>query len=129
MSIRRAVIKDEHGEGISATLPVPPSANDYWRYTGRVFTSDKAAAYKSVVGMLGPNRLTGPVAVNMTVYRARKSGDLDNFMKVMFDALQGVLYENDSQIVEIHAWREDDKENPRVELLVYEAKGQHHEQL
>lgn len=110
---------------IAVTLPVPPSANDYWRYTGRVFTSKEAGAYKNAVRLENAflPKLDGPVVVNLTVFRPAKRGDLDNFLKVMLDALQGVLYENDNQIVEIHAWREDDKENPRVELLVYPAEA------
>jgi len=36
----------------------------------------------------------------------------------MFDALQGLAYVNDNQIVEIHSFREDDRDNPRIEFLV-----------
>ena len=63
--------------------------------------------------------MDGPVALNLTVFRPRKSGDLDNYLKIMLDALQGFLYDNDSQIVEIHAYRQDDKDNPRVVLTAY----------
>ena len=102
------------------TLPVPPSANQYWQYTGRVFTSQRAKAYKEQIAyMMRRNKIDGPVALNLTVFRPRKSGDLDNYLKIMLDALQGYLYENDSQIVEIHAYRQDDKDNPRVELTAY----------
>lgn len=102
------------------TLPIPPSANRYWQYTGKVFTSREAILYKNEIAlMVKRNRISGPVALNVTVFRPRKSGDLDNYLKVMLDALQGFLYENDSQIVEIHAYRRDDKNNPRVEFLAY----------
>jgi len=104
------------------TLPVPPSANKYWIYTGnRVATSPEAKAYKQAVKLLSPvTIITGNVAVNVSVFRPAKRGDLDNYLKVMLDALEGVLYENDNQITEIHAFRYDDKENPRVELVAYE---------
>ena len=37
-------------------------------------------------------------------------------MKVLLDSLTGVIWEDDSQIVEIHAYRYEDKNNPRVEI-------------
>lgn len=108
--------------------PLPPSANKYWRhYRGRMVVSDEATAYKRTVAMLarcdGVKLLTGPVRVDLAVYRARKSGDLDNRLKVLLDALQGTFYENDSQIRELHASLHDDKHDPRVEVTVTRLKG------
>ena len=103
------------------TLPVPPSANRYWRiYHNRMVVTDEARTYKQEIALLlrGAIPLTGRVAVNLSVFRPRLSGDLDNYNKVMFDALQGLAYRNDNQIVEIHSFRKDDKYNPRVEFLV-----------
>ena len=40
----------------------------------------------------------------------------------MLDALNGIVYLDDSQVVEIHAFREDDKENPRVHFYAYERE-------
>jgi len=107
---------------IHLTLPIPPSANKYWIYArGRVRTSPEAKAYKDAVRLLTPKYIIeGRVAVNVSVFRPAKRGDLDNFLKVMLDSLEGVLYNNDRQITEIHAFRYDDKDNPRVELLAYE---------
>lgn len=112
------------------TLPVPPSANDYWRaFRGRVVVSDVARRYKQ--GVKGrslttgrPEPLAGPVVVSLVVYRAAKRGDLDNFQKVLLDALKGVAFVDDSQVVEIHARREDDKANPRVEVCVEPAAAE-----
>jgi len=107
---------------IALTLPIPPSANKYWVYTGkRVATSSEAKAYKQAIRLLVPRDLIGGrVAVNVSVFRPAKRGDLDNYLKVLLDSLEGVLYENDNQITEIHAFRYDDKDNPRVELVAYE---------
>jgi len=103
------------------TLPVPPSANRYWRiYNNRIVVTDEARAYKDHIRLLLRQRvpLLGNVSVNFTVFRPSRRGDLDNYNKVMFDALQGLAYVNDNQIVEIHSYREDDKNNPRVEILI-----------
>ena len=106
-------------------FPLPPSANRYWRYVrGRVIVSSEATDYKHLVKMLARcssppvTILTGPVAVEVAVYRERKSGDLDNFLKILIDAMAGSFYQNDSQIREIHASLCEDKHDPRVEVAV-----------
>jgi crossover junction endodeoxyribonuclease RusA len=105
-------------------LPVPPSANRYWRnYGGRVVVSDEARAYKGQAGWLakeaGCGLLTGPVGVLLHVHRARRVGDLDNYIKVLLDALRGVVFEDDSQVVELHAFRGEDPAAPRVNVCVW----------
>jgi crossover junction endodeoxyribonuclease RusA len=105
------------------TLPVPPSANRYWRiYNNRIVVTDEALAYKQEVQLLlrQIKPLQNDVSVNFTVFRPARRGDLDNFNKILLDSLQGLAYGNDNQIVEIHSFRDDDKINPRVEFLVYE---------
>jgi crossover junction endodeoxyribonuclease RusA len=112
---------------ISLTLPVPPSANRYWATNrkGRVYETDEAKEYKQAVcNLVHPAApYTCEVCINFTVYRPRKSGDLDNYQKIMFDALQGLAFQNDSQVVEIHGFRKDDAKNPRVEILIYPSEG------
>lgn len=108
---------------IRLVLPYPPSANRYWRnFRGNVVTSAEARSYKLEVAYLakhvGIEKLGGPVVVFVDIYRPRRVGDLDNRLKVLLDALQGVAYDNDSQVVEVHARRFDDKQNPRAELEV-----------
>ena len=115
---------------IHLRLPTPPSANRYWRTTRagrRPYLSEEAKAYKVAVravarscGLPGP--FLGKVAVSFLWTRAIRSGDLDNRKKVLFDALQGIAYVNDSQIVEIHAWMRDrDMGTPGVMVQVSEA--------
>lgn len=112
------------GEEVVLKLPIPPSANRYWRnFNGRVVVSSEASDYKSQVGWLC-NQLSpfqGNVAVSVTVYRARKAGDLDNYLKVLLDALKGILFPDDSAVVEIHSYREDDKQDPRVMVTAWEV--------
>lgn len=111
------------------TLPVPPSANNYWRSCrGRVFKSKEAIQYKETAQYLAKKQgftepLTGALSVSMRFYRERKSGDLDNRFKCLFDSLNGILWKDDSQIVEIHAYRFDDKNNPRIELNIKEVSS------
>ena len=66
---------------------------------------------------------TAPVAtdcaVTLHIYRAVNAGDVDNFAKVILDAMQdaGVL-DNDRHVAELHLYRHTDKARPRVEITV-----------
>jgi crossover junction endodeoxyribonuclease RusA len=109
----------------SLVLPMPPSANRYWRnYRGVTVVSDEAKAYKCAAGysakQQGARVLSGSVSIVIDVFRGRRSGDLDNRLKVALDALKGIAYHDDSQVVEIHARRFDDKGNARIEVSVKE---------
>lgn len=110
------------------TLPYPPSANRYWRvWRGRMVKSEAAREYQqnAKLSLLAGWRqsewqkaFAGPVRVEIDVYRPTKRGDLDNSIKVLLDALKGVAFVDDDQVVELTAARHDDKANPRVEVNV-----------
>ena len=107
----------------SIVLALPPSANTYWRYgPNGVHVSQAAQDYKAGVKWKalhqGMTPMGGELALYVNVYRQQRRGDLDNFAKVLGDALNGVAYHDDSQVVELHMWRHDDKANPRVEVEV-----------
>lgn len=111
------------------TLPYPISANRYWRnVNGRTLLSAEARQYKHDAFLYArrddvTEPAEGPLSVTLVFYRPRKSGDLDNRIKVTLDALNGVAWKDDDQVVEIHAYRRDDKHDPRVTVSVHEAKG------
>lgn len=119
-------------EPIRLTLPYPPSANVYWRMaknrrTGYPMMVKSAAANRYIAAVadicdpLGIKPIKGDVVVSsLRVYRPQRSGDLDNRIKVTLDALEGFAYVDDMQVVELHAYRHDDKDNPRVELEIRE---------
>lgn len=125
MSQRQAVYKAR--SEIALTVPIPPSANRYWRAVpGRgVLVSQEARDYKKLVRYenFHIQPFTGFVAVSFSVFRPRKSGDLDNYAKVLLDALKGILYPDDNAVIEFHAFRYDDKKNPRVEVVAWEVPG------
>lgn len=112
--------RSDSGE-IGMMLPYPVSANRYWR-TGvikgvaRTYVSAEARAFKSVVGfrakaagMLAP--LSGAVKIRLTLHpKITKKGvaslvrlDLSNSIKVCEDALNGIAYLDDDQVVSINA--------------------------
>lgn len=113
---------------IALTLPEPPSANRWWRnVNGRMVTSKAAREYKATVALhcvaKQVKRIASPLPVRLSVswYRGRKSGDLDKRIGVLLDALQGLGYDNDAQIVSLHAERYDCKANPRIEVTLEAA--------
>jgi crossover junction endodeoxyribonuclease RusA len=113
---------------MTLTLPYPPSLNKMYRaVNNRFLISAVGRQYKQTVATecLGKKLqpLDGDLVVTIRAFRPAKRGDLDNIQKVLFDSLQGILYHNDSQLVEIHAHRDDDKDNPRVEIEVVRKDG------
>ena len=106
-----------------AILPVPPSVNHYLRRTrwGVTLTQD-AKDFKDYVRFnIPPNILTGDIVMQIGYYRKRRAGDIDGILKMTMDSLQGIWYENDKQICELHVFRYDDKEYPRLEVKCYKA--------
>lgn len=100
-------------------LPYPPSLNRYYRtFQGRILLSREGRLYKEEVAAYAlTQRLTpisGPVKLSLAVFRPQKRGDLDNTTKALLDALNGITWNDDSQIVEMHLYRGDDKADPRV---------------
>jgi crossover junction endodeoxyribonuclease RusA len=103
---------------IELELPMPPSANRYWRYVnGKVLKSKQARDYIKTIGDL------------WMVYKAQKKAkafgkdqrlqiyiqvfppnrirrDLDNLLKVLMDSLEHAgLFTNDEQIDDIRIMR------------------------
>jgi len=104
-------------------LPVPPSAGLYWRLVrGRIVKTAAARGYQQGVKLRalaqGCRPTAGLVAVTVHWFRAARRGDLDNHLKVVLDALQGAAYRNDKQIVELHAYRLEDRQNPRLQIAI-----------
>ena len=110
---------------ISLTLPYPPSLNHlYATVRGRRVLSEEGRRYKQAVFLdacqqgAARQMLTGDVWVTLHFYRPRKAGDLDNLLKATLDALTGICWKDDKQIVGIEARRLEDKERPRVDVRV-----------
>ncbi|AFE10288.1 phage associated protein [Corallococcus coralloides DSM 2259] len=113
---------------VRLVLPYPPSANAYWKPSrGRgLVPSGEALAYKATVARLvaatGAQPLAGPVRLSLAAYRPRRVGDLDNTLKVLGDALNGLAWLDDEQVVAIYAERADDAKAPRVEIVATAAR-------
>lgn len=111
---------------VKLTLPYPPSLNRMYRMVGGRFLISKVGrSYKEevekfcMVQRFTP--LDGEISVTVRAYRPERRGDLDNTFKVLLDSIKGACYHDDSQIVELHAKRFDDKLRPRIEIEIQEV--------
>jgi crossover junction endodeoxyribonuclease RusA len=112
---------------IKLILPYPPSVNHlYATFRGRRITSAVGRRFKSDIAVLakaqGARILNGDLSVTFRVFRPMRRGDLDNRLKASQDALKGICFADDKQIIEIHAFRFDDRINPRIEIDLKELE-------
>lgn len=132
---------------IRLTLPYPLSANRYWKaitIPGRTMMapSKEAKAYRATVQRMAvaagvPEPIKGRVRVDLELYPARPADwakrarldplawddsvrciDLDNARKVLYDAIKGVVIEDDRWVFEDRARRMEPDGEARVVLTV-----------
>ena len=119
----------EKGEfGFIATLPYPPSVNSMYATVGRRrILSAEGRRFKSTVATImlayRVKPIRGDIIVTGRIYRPRRCGDLSNRIKAAEDAMNGIGFVDDSQIVELHWYRYDDKDDPRCVISVTRLIG------
>ena len=65
--------------------------------------------------------LSTPLAVTIRQYFGdKRKRDVDAYIKIILDSMEGIVYENDCQIQRLVAEKFYDKENSRVEVEVVE---------
>ena len=95
-------------------------AEAFWQAGG---TMGNYGAMKIRAYYLIPQRTRKDILLGMQEERIRpaKKPDLDNVLKIIMDALIGVAYEDDNQIVQVFIEKIYGDE-PRVEVTLYEPK-------
>ncbi len=101
---------------------LPPTTNNLYVNGARGrFLAPKARAAKEAIGWEARSQyhgepLQGPLAAEIRLYWPdKRRRDIDN-IKALLDALTGILWEDDSQITDLHLFKAYDKERPRVEI-------------
>ena len=126
------------------TIPGDPVAQGRPRfYRGRVVDPPKSKAWKEAARLhmkaACKNPIMKPMPVELVVhvcFKRPKSSkpddrwkttkpDLDNILKAVMDAGNGILWEDDSQVVTISASKFQAKEEPGVTLWFYEVGDGH----
>lgn len=94
---------------------------------GRRFLTDQGKEYKESLGWsaleCNPKglRFKCPIVTLIFTYGDRRRRDVDSAIKLTIDAFNGVLWDDDSQIEELHVYKCYNKGNPSVEVLVEES--------
>ena len=78
---------------------------------------DYVASLREQVTPMQP-LLTGDIRMTAHVYYASRRPDLD--VSLILDALQGIAYENDRQVKEMHLYHHLDRDNPRAVISLEE---------
>lgn len=87
---------------------------------GRIAKNDLSTELMCIDALRGNFKpLKRCVAVNLILYFGdKRKRDIDAHIKVLLDSMNGVVYVDDSQITELHVYKEYDKENPRTEVQI-----------
>lgn len=117
-------------------IPLPPVAKARPRL-GRhsVYTPEKTKVFENTIRMhaklQGAQKIVGPLAVSFWFYlqkpkKCKRSypcvrPDLDNYIKAVMDAMNGVLWDDDGQIVEIWSIKRYAQEKPHIRISVNEV--------
>ena len=96
-------------------------------YHGVAIDPPKSRQFKYALALivkpLAGTPMSGEVKVKLDIYRhcksvtSRRYGDIDNLAKAVLDALNGVCWQDDAQVTELHVTK-NLADNPRLELEI-----------
>jgi Holliday junction resolvase RusA-like endonuclease len=123
--------------GIRLSLPLPPSGNhrndvkvlkkpirtkkgklSQLHRATKAFTTDFRGHVALALKVAGVRPTTEPVAVELDVFPNREGRDMDNIEKTLWDALEGLVYDNDKRIRRKVVEMFPADKLPRVELSI-----------
>ena len=92
-------------------------------YRGRRFLSKEGKETKTAIAWEIASKgqieaLQGNVALNIIFYVKNNRADIDNMLKALLDCMTGLIYKDDSQVTEMHIFKEIDKHNPRTVIQI-----------
>ena len=111
--------------------PLPKERPRFMRRKGKsiAFTPKRTREYEAHVASLARKAMgdrepeTGLVALRCVFYRARRDADLTNLCKSVEDPIQGIVFKNDNQVVDLRAQWFRDKENPRAYVEIWRVSA------
>ena len=109
-------------KSITITLPLPPSINASYRVgNGRFYQSEEAKQWLADAYILLRQQWKEPptkARIGLVIrWYFKREADISNRLKIVEDAMQRVIYENDKQIYQEVQFKFYDKVNPRVEIV------------
>jgi Holliday junction resolvase RusA-like endonuclease len=77
-------------------------------------------AWAAKAAMAGEDPYTGDVALETIFYRKdTRRCDIDNLNKAVWDACNGIVWEDDSQVVEVKSYKYTGQSRPGVHITVW----------
>ena len=103
--------------------PVPKSRPRSGK--GKVYTPARTREYEQAVRFTASASCQKPLQGEVWVaarfyFHDKKHGDIDNYIKSIFDGIQGVCFQDDRQVVVLEASINQTKGNERAEVEVGE---------
>jgi len=106
----------------------PISTNNCYYHAGKglSFITPKAKLLKEAYQWYAKQQfkqklLTGDLEITIRLYfGTKRKYDWDNFHKLSMDALTGIVWQDDSQIQRATVEKFYDKENPRIEIEIFD---------
>jgi Holliday junction resolvase RusA-like endonuclease len=88
----------------------------------------KYLSYKDLVGWTAKAKIKAPsmgrLAVTVVLYFHKgQTGDIDNYVKSILDGCNKIAWQDDRQVVEIHAYRHQGNYDERAEVWIEEVEG------
>jgi crossover junction endodeoxyribonuclease RusA len=107
------------------TKPIPINQK-FFIHNGRNILSNKYRDTKYALALETRSKwqteaLQGTIEMAIHLYFGdKRKRDIDCYLKILLDALTGIVYEDDSQINILHVFKHLDKDNPRTEIDIKE---------
>jgi crossover junction endodeoxyribonuclease RusA len=102
-----------------------PSVNHYLKKSRYGFYQTRETKdFKKLIFLTGKSQNLDPLEGNVQInikWEVKRKADLDNILKCVLDALQGVAYIDDKQVIEINAKKLPCKGYETLEIEVKEA--------
>lgn len=105
------------------TKPIPVNQK-YSVIKGKMFLSKKYRDTKEAMKWEIKSTWKGPpiledVALNILFYYGdKRKRDIDAYLKILLDSMSGIVYDDDSQITEMHVYKEIGSDDPKVIIQV-----------
>jgi crossover junction endodeoxyribonuclease RusA len=109
--------------------PIPKGRPRVNTITGRAYTPARTVEAEDLLGWIVKDALPGfdpigePVAIEVGFFERRSASqeaDVDNLQKLIGDALNGIVWIDDRQIVRWEASIQRGAKRPRTELRIYQ---------
>lgn len=113
----------------------PLSTQHIYRYTcigrfPRLYMSRKGKQVKEQYQLEVKNQYKGKVIqgdcdMEITLFfKDKRRRDVDNYNKLVLDALEGIVFQDDSQIQKLTIIKNYSKEDPRIEIKIWQLNQQ-----